>query len=68
LRFIFKNEQQRVAVGPGNAHHFCSPGVVRRSLRRGMCGLRGPRGHAFTPPPPLLLCTGMGNLMIKNYY
>jgi len=29
---IVEQKQQRVAVGPGNAHfHFCSPGVVRRS-------------------------------------
>jgi len=50
---IVNQEQQRVAVGPGN-WHFISVRQVSydaATMQRGTCGhaANGPRGDAFTP-------------------
>jgi len=51
---VVQQERQRVAVGLGNGH-FISVRQVSfdaDTMQRGTCG----PGHAFTPPPPLVLC------------
>jgi len=76
---IVEQKQQRVAVGPGNAHfHFCSPGVVRPSHDAARhVRTRGPVAYA-----PMLLrraaaaaaaatadavCRQVGNFIINFY-
>ena len=63
-----KEKQPRVVVGPGN-EHFISTGQVssdaatmQRAERAGT-RLSGPRGNAFTPPPPPMC---IDNVMIRN--
>ena len=57
-----KQEQQRVALGPGKrAIRFCSPGVVRRTaVRHVRALLHGPP----LPPPLVLVVLCIGNLMM----
>jgi len=63
---MIKHEQQRVAVGPGNAHFICIHQVSSdaATLRRYMCRhSRLPAGAAAAAAAAALMC--ICNLMIK---
>jgi len=61
-----KQEQQRVAVGAGNAQSISIRQVScdAATLQHGGIGGGAAAASAAAAPPPLLLC--IGNMMIKN--
>jgi len=62
----YKQEKQRVALGPGNAH-FWSPVGVRRRPQRAAAAIAS--GRERQPPPLLLLLLlYVGKVVVYNWY